>query len=96
MVGIGLRSANGRIIVEPISDDEKNKWNILIPEKNNANTRGNKGIVIAVGECEDGKNMNINVGDTVIFGNYCGTNFKHNGKDYISIKETDVCAVVTA
>ena len=35
----------------------------------------------------------LQMGDTVIFSKYGGTEFKENGKEYLIIKESDILAI---
>lgn len=60
---------------------------VLVAPKETAN---NEAKVIAVGpKCEN----ELNEGDTVIFKQYSGTDFKVDEDEYIIIEETDILAV---
>jgi len=38
--------------------------------------------------------MTVKVGDTVLYGKYGGTEIKHEGKDYLIMRESDIYAVI--
>ncbi len=78
-----------RVLVEPITADEKTPSGIIIPES--AQEKENIGKVIAVGTLEEIKN--IKVGDTVLFG-YSYEIAKSGGKEYYVIQSKDLIAVI--
>jgi len=38
--------------------------------------------------------LTVKVGDTVLYGKYAGTELKHEGKDYLIMRESDVFAII--
>ena len=38
--------------------------------------------------------MTVKAGDTVLYGKYAGTELKHNGSDYMIMKESDILAII--
>ncbi|MFN8390587.1 MAG: co-chaperone GroES [Bdellovibrionota bacterium] len=94
---MSLRPLHDRIIVERLSEDEKTKGGIIIPDS--AKEKPQRGKVIAVGKgkvCEDGtvRPLDLKAGDTVLFGKYSGTEVKINNEDRLIMREDDVLAVV--
>jgi chaperonin GroES len=70
---------------------------IVLPETAKDNPQ--KGTVLAVGpgdRDEDGKRipMDVQVGDTVLFAKYSGTEIKYNGKKLLIMRESDVLAIL--
>ena len=57
-----------------------------------------QGKIIAVGNgrYEDGKLVPLDVkeGDTVLYGKYSGTDIKHDGKEYLIVRENDILAII--
>ena len=92
-----LRPLHDRIIVQRIEEDEKTKGGIIIPDS--AKEKPQKGKVIAVGKgkiSEDGKvrALDVQAGDTVLFGKYAGTEIKIDEEERLIMREDDVLAVI--
>lgn len=92
-----LKPIGDRLIVEVLSEEEKTPGGILLPDT--AREKPQEGKVIAVGTgrmLENGQkvDLEVKVGDKVIFSKYGGTEVKHKGKDYLILKESDVHAIV--
>ena len=70
---------------------------IIIPDS--AKEKPQQGKVIAVGNGkvkDDGKRIALDVkaGDLILFGKYSGQEIKHDGQDYIIMREDEVLAVI--
>lgn len=92
-----LRPIGDRIIVEVVSEEEKTAGGIILPDT--AKEKPQEGKVIAVGTgriLENGQKveLEVKVGDRVIFSKYGGTEVKHKGKEYLILRESDVHAIV--
>ena len=87
-----------RLIVEPIEQEETTKSGIFLPET--AKEKPQEGKVIAAGpgaKDESGKRMEmeVKVGDRVLYAKYAGTEIKLEGDTKVLIlKEIDVLALV--
>ena len=94
---ISMRPLGSRLVIEPIEQEEVTAGGIVLPET--AKEKPQKGTVIAVGpgdRDEDGKRipMDVQVGDTVLFAKYAGTEIKYNGKKLLIMRESDVLAIL--
>jgi chaperonin GroES len=94
---MNLRPLNDRIVVEPLEQEEQTSSGIFLPET--AKEKPQQGKVIAAGpgvRDEDGKRLalDVQVGDTVLFAKYAGTEIKMDGKKYLIMKESDVLGVM--
>jgi len=92
-----LKPLGGRVIVEPIEQDEKTASGIYLPET--AKEKPQEGKVLAAGpgdRDEDGKRipMDVTVGDKVLFAKYSGTEVKIDGKKMLIMRESDILAVI--
>ncbi|MBI4760986.1 MAG: co-chaperone GroES [Chloroflexi bacterium] len=92
-----LKPLGGRVIVEPIEQDEKTPSGIYLPET--AKEKPQEGKILAVGpgdRDDEGKRipLDVNVGDRVIFAKYSGTEVKVDGKKLLILRESDILAVV--
>lgn len=94
-----IRPIHDRIIVKRIEEDEVTEGGIVLPDT--AREKSVAGEVIAVGPGKILNNgelrpMSINVGDTVLFGKYSGTEIKVKGEYVVVMREDDVVAVDAA
>lgn len=85
-----------RVVVRPLDREEKTASGILLPDT--AKEKPQEGEIIAVGpgRFEDGKRveLEVKVGDRVIFSKYAGTEIKVNDQEVLILRESDILAVV--
>jgi chaperonin GroES len=95
---LGMRPLADRVIVKPLEQDEKTASGILLPET--AKEKPQEGIAVAIGPGrwdEDGKKrveMEVAVGDKVVFAKYSGSEIKLAEQKYLIMSEKDVLAVL--
>ena len=94
---MNLKPLNDRLVVKPTEQEEVTSSGIFLPET--AKEKPQQGKVIAAGpgaRKDTGERiaMDVNVGDTVLYARYGGTNVKIDGAEYLILKETDVLAIV--
>lgn len=94
---MAFRPLHDRILVRRIEADEKTAGGIIIPDT--AKEKPQEGEVIAVGpgaRDESGKliELDVKVGDRILFGKWSGTEIKLNGEDLLIMKESDVMGVI--
>ena len=78
-----------RILVERLEEESKTASGIIIPD--NAKEKPLQGKVIAISkEVADDENLPIEVGDTVVFAKYSGTDITIDGKEYLVLNTDDV------
>jgi len=92
-----LKPLGGRVIVEPIEQEEMTAGGIILPET--AKEKPQEGKILAVGSGdrkEDGERipMEVQVGDKVLYAKYSGTEVKTDGKKLLILCESDILAVV--
>lgn len=94
---MALKPLQDRIIVEPSAAETTTSSGIILPDS--AQEKPQRGKVLAVGPgkmLDTGKlsQMDIKVGETVLYGKYSGTEIKLSGVDYVILRQEDVLAVV--
>ncbi len=89
---INIRPLGDRVVVEPAKAEEKTVSGIIIP--NNSQEKPNQGTVVAIPEKNEDNNVTVKVGDTVLYGQYAGTEIDIDGDNYLIMSETDILAVV--
>ncbi|WP_299203682.1 co-chaperone GroES [Brumimicrobium sp.] len=86
-----LKPLADRVLIEPTPAEEKTASGIIIPDA--AKEKPLRGTVVAVGNGKKDEPMTVKEGDTVLFGQYSGTEIKIEGKTYLIMKEADVYGV---
>jgi chaperonin GroES len=78
-----------RVLVERVEEEAKTASGIIIPD--NAKEKPLEGKVVAISkEVEEDENLPINVGDTVVFAKYAGTDITIEGKEYLVLNTDDI------
>lgn len=96
-MALKLRPLGDRVVVEPVEKEQRTESGLFIPET--AKERPQQGTVLAVGsgrKDEAGKRipMDVEVGQTVLFAKYAGTEVKIDGEKLLILKESDILAIV--
>jgi chaperonin GroES len=95
---MNIKPLNDRIVIKRFEAEDKTAGGILLPDS--AKNKPQKGEVLAVGPgrvLKDGKRqpLQVKVGDTVLFTNWAGDEFKQShGDNVLLMREEDVLAVV--
>ena len=92
-----LKPLGGRVIVEPIEQEEMTPGGIILPET--AKEKPQEGKVLAAGPGERNEKgervpMELKVGDKVLFAKYSGSDIKMDGKKLLIMRESDILAIV--
>jgi chaperonin GroES len=93
---IKVKPLADRVVVKAIEDAEQMRGGLYIPDT--AKEKPQQGEVVAVGpgRVEDGKrvDMELKVGDKVLYGKYSGTEVTIEDQQYLILRESDVLAIV--
>jgi len=92
-----LKPLGSRVVIEPSEQEEVTAGGIVLPET--AKEKPQKGTILATGPGErddDGKRiqMDVKVGDVVLYAKYAVTEIKVEGKKLLILKESDILAIV--
>mgnify|MGYP001243301630 CR=1 FL=1 len=92
-----FRPLHDRILVRRIEADEKTAGGIIIPDT--AKEKPQEGEVIAVGpgaRDDSGKlvELDVRVGDRILFGKWSGTEVRLDGEELLIMKESDILGVL--
>lgn len=95
---MNIKPLSDHILIEPISQEEKTKSGILLPQTVEKE-RPEEGQVIAVGpgkRLSSGKRVALEVkkGDKVLFTKYGPSEIKVGDKEYLIAKEEDILAIL--
>lgn len=92
-----FRPLHDRLLIKRTEAETRSKGGIIIPDS--AKEKPIEGVVVAVGNgkvLEDGKvrNLEVKVGDKVLFGKYSGTEIKIEGEEHVILREDEVLGVL--
>lgn len=92
-----LRPLGDRLVVKPIEQEETTASGLVLPET--AKEKPQQGSVLSIGpgrRDDDGKRieMDVAVGDTILYAKYAGTEIKIEGEKLLILKESDVLAIM--
>ena len=93
-----LRPMGDRVVIKPAEREETTKTGIVLPDT--SKEKPQRGEVIAAGPgrvADDGKriDLEVKVGDTVLFAKYAGTEFKLEDDELLILSEKDILAVIS-
>jgi chaperonin GroES len=96
---MALRPLRDKVVVKPSEGEEKSAGGIFLPDT--AKKKPQEGKVIAIGTgrvLEDGtvRPLTVQVGDTVVYAKYGGTEVTLEGTDYVLLDEDQIYAIVQA
>ncbi|MGM0652442.1 MAG: co-chaperone GroES [Bacillota bacterium] len=94
---MNLKPLADRVVVKVLEPEEKTASGIVLPDK--AKEKPQEGEVVAVGTgkvLDNGTKleMEVKVGDKVIFSRYAGTEVKVDGEEYLIMRQDDILALM--
>jgi chaperonin GroES len=94
---VAIKPLEDRIVVQANEAETTTASGLVIPDT--AKEKPQEGTVLAVGagRFDDKGNripVDVQVGDTVIYSKYGGTEVKYNGEEYLVLSARDVLAVI--
>ena len=92
-----FRPLHDRVVIRRLEEDEKTAGGIIIPDS--AKEKPMQGQVVAVGPGSRNEKgevvpLDVQAGDTVLFGKWSGTEVRIDGEDVLFMKESDVMGVI--
>lgn len=91
-----IRPLHDRVVVRRMEEETTSAGGIVLP--GSAAEKPTQGEVVAVGNGQVTDNgvraLDVKVGDTVMFGQYAGTEIKVDGEALLIMQENDIVAVI--
>lgn len=81
-----------RVVVEPKEAETKTASGLYIPDT--AKEKPQQGTAVAVGPGTKDVEMEVKVGDVVLYGKYAGTEVTFEDKKYLIMKQSDILAII--
>jgi len=97
-MAVSIKPLEDRIVVQTLEAEQTTASGLVIPDT--AKEKPQEGKVMAVGPGrfdEDGEKripLDVQVGDTVLYSKYGGTEVKYGGEEYLILSARDVLAVI--
>ncbi len=94
---MNIRPLQDRVIVRRTQEEKTTASGLIIPDS--ATEKPSQGEILAVGKGKAANNGNVialevSVGDTVVFGQYAGTEIKSDNETLLIMREDDIVAVI--
>jgi chaperonin GroES len=94
---MNVRPLRDRVLVTRLEEQEQRFGGIIIPDSAKEKPQQGKVVAAGSGRVNDKgvvQPLDIQVGDTVLFGKYSGTEIKIAGQDYLILREDEVLGIV--
>jgi chaperonin GroES len=96
---VKLSPLGDRVVVKPLGREETTKSGLVLPDT--AKEKPQRGTVVAAGpgrRDDDGDRieLDVKVGDQVLFAKYSGTEFKLDDEELLILAEKDILAIIQA
>ena len=91
-----LKPLGDRVVLQQLDAEETTKSGIVLPGKAQEKPQQAEVIAVGPGGVVDGKEveMQVAVGDKVIYSKYAGTEVKLEDEEFIVVRQNDIVAVV--
>jgi chaperonin GroES len=94
---VNVKPLADRVVVSPLEDEEQMRGGLYIPDT--AKEKPQSGKIVAVGEgklSDEGVRItpDVEVGQTVLYGKYSGTEVTVEGEEYLILRESDILAIL--
>ena len=85
-----------RVVLKLEKEESKNECGIFLPDMAKEKSQIATVVAVGTGGKVDGEEtqMQVEIGDRVLFSKFAGVEFKFEGQDLLIIKQTDILAVL--
>jgi len=90
-MSVKFKPVADRVLVEPAPAEQKTASGIIIPDT--AKEKPLNGKIVAVGAGKKDEPITVKVGDSILYGQYSGTEIKIDGKAYLIMRESDIYGI---
>jgi chaperonin GroES len=90
-MSVNFKPLADRVLVEPAPAEQKTASGIIIPDT--AKEKPLRGIVVAAGFGKKDEPMSVKVGESILYGQYAGTEIKIDGKNFLIMRESDIYGI---
>jgi chaperonin GroES len=90
-MSVNFKPLADRVLVEPAPAEQKTASGIIIPDT--AKEKPLRGTVVAAGSGKTDEPMSVKVGDSILYGQYAGTEIKIDGQNFLIMRESDIYGI---
>ena len=94
---MNLKPLSDRVIVKPAPAEEKTKGGLFIPDTGKEKPQYGEVVAVGAGKIADNGQLleiQVKVGQKVLYGKYSGTEVNVEGEDYLIMRESDIFAIL--
>ena len=91
-MSFAIKPLGDRVVIKRLEAEEKTASGIILPGQ--AKEKPQMAEVVAVGPGTKDEDMEVKVGDKVVFSKYAGTEIKFEGEEYSIMDQSGILAVV--
>ncbi|NLI61030.1 MAG: co-chaperone GroES [Clostridiales bacterium] len=93
---MNIKPLGDRVVIKMLESEETTKSGIVLPGSAQEKPQMAEILAVGPGGMVDGKKveMEVKVGDKVIYSKYAGTEVKINDEEYIIVRQSDILAIV--
>ncbi len=94
---MNIKPLADRVVVKPLEIEEAKVGSIYIPDTAKEKPQEGKIIAVGTGKVSDSGEkveLEVKVGDKVLYGKYSGTEVSVDGVDYLIMRESDILAII--
>ena len=94
---MNIKPLADRVVVQPAEAEEQKQGSIIIPDTAKEKPVQGKIVAVGPGKVSDSGakvDLEVKVGNTVLYGKYSGTEVTVEGTDYLIMRESDILAVI--
>ena len=96
-MALNIRPLHDRVVVKRLEEEEQFRGGIIIPDT--AKEKPQQGEVVAAGtgkvlDTGTRVNLDVKVGDRVLFGKYSGSEVKIGEQEYLILREDEILGVI--
>lgn len=89
---MAIKPLGDRVVIKRLEAEEVTKSGIVLTAA--SQEKPQEATVIAVGPGLVDVKMEVKIGDKVLFSKYSGNEIKHEGQEYIILKQSDILAII--
>jgi chaperonin GroES len=90
-MSVNFKPLADRVLVEPAPAEQKTASGIIIPDT--AKEKPLRGTVVAAGSGKKDEPMSVKVGDSILYGQYAGSEIKIDGNTFLIMRESDIYGI---
>ena len=91
-MSIGINPLGTRVVIKKLEAEEKTQGGIILTSSQQEKPQVAE--IVAVGPGTKDEEMEVKVGDKVVFSKYAGTDVKLEGEEYTIMNQSDILAVI--